>query len=258
MKAGPDIAMVASLVGDPARSNMLTALMTGRALTASELAHQAGITPQTASSHLAKLEAGGLIEPEKQGRHRYYRLTGPDVAHVLEGLAGLAERAGHTRVRTGPKEPALRRARICYDHLAGDLGVQMLDSMRKQRLVRQTKQDIELTGEGKRFMAEALQIDTEALAHPRRPVCKACLDWSERRHHLAGTLGAAVMNRFTELNWAARDPRRAAASSTSPAPAKSGSPRCSEASRSLSSGAAFNSALCRSCRNRPGRFHRER
>ena len=116
MKAGPDIAVVASLVGDPARANMLTALMTGRALTASELAHQAGITPQTASSHLSKLEAGGLIEPEKQGRHRYYRLTGPDVAHVLEGLAGLAERAGHTRVRTGPKEPALRRARIrCWN-----------------------------------------------------------------------------------------------------------------------------------------------
>jgi DNA-binding transcriptional ArsR family regulator len=205
MKAGPDIAVVASLVGDPARANMLTALMTGRALTASELAQQAGITPQTASSHLAKLEAGGLIEPEKQGRHRYYRLTGPDVAGVLEGLAGLAERAGHTRVRTGPKEPALRRARICYDHLAGDLGVQMLDSMKSQRLVRQSKQTIELTGEGKRFLASALQIDADALAHPRRPVCKACLDWSERRHHLAGTLGAAVMNRFTELNWAARD-----------------------------------------------------
>jgi len=102
MKAGPDIAMVAALVGDPARSNMLTALMTGRALTAGELARQAGVTPQTASSHLAKLEAGGLIEPEKkQGRHRYYRLTGPDVAGVLEGLAGLAARAGHMRVRTG-------------------------------------------------------------------------------------------------------------------------------------------------------------
>ena len=205
MKAGPDIAMVASLVGDPARTNMLTALMTGRALTASELAHQAGITPQTASSHLAKLEAGGLIEPEKQGRHRYYRLTGPDVAGVLEGLAGLAARAGHMRVRTGPKDPELRRARICYDHLAGDLGVQMLDSLKKQRLVRQTKQTIELTSEGKRFMAKELQIDAETLAHPRRPVCKACLDWSERRHHLAGTLGAAVMSRFTELNWAARD-----------------------------------------------------
>jgi DNA-binding transcriptional ArsR family regulator len=205
MKAGPDIAMVAALVGDPARSNMLTALMTGRALTASELAQEAGITPQTASSHLAKLEAGGLIEPEKQGRHRYYHLTGPDVAGVLEGLAGLAARAGHMRVRTGPKDPALRRARICYDHLAGDLGVQMLDSMKKQRLVRASKQAIELTHEGRRFMADALQIDTDALAHPRRPVCKACLDWSERRHHLAGTLGAALMARFTELKWAARD-----------------------------------------------------
>ncbi len=156
-------------------------------------------------SHLAKLEAGGLVEPEKQGRHRYYRLTGPDVAAVLEGLAGLAARAGHMRLRTGPKDPALRRARICYDHLAGDLGVQMLDSMKKQALIRQSKQAIELTTEGKRFLASALQISVEALAHPRRPVCKACLDWSERRHHLAGTLGAALMTRFTELKWAARD-----------------------------------------------------
>jgi DNA-binding transcriptional ArsR family regulator len=205
MKAGPDIAMVASLVGDPARSNMLTALMTGRALTASELAHQAGVTPQTASSHLAKLEAGGLIEQEKQGRHRYYRLADPDVAAVLEGLEGLAARAGHLRVRTGPKDPALRRARVCYDHLAGDLGVQMLDSMKRQRLLRQRKQEIELTAEGGRFLAEMLQISTDDLAHPRRPLCKSCLDWSERRHHLAGTLGAALLKRFTELKWAARD-----------------------------------------------------
>ncbi|MGB6400590.1 MAG: metalloregulator ArsR/SmtB family transcription factor [Bradyrhizobium sp.] len=205
MKVGPDIAMVASLVGDPARANMLTALMTGRALTASELAQEAGITPQTASSHLSKLEMGGLIEQEKQGRHRYYRLTDPDVAGVLEGLAGLAARAGHMRVRTGPKDPALRRARICYDHLAGDLGVQMLDSMRQQRLVRQKKQEIELTAEGERFLAQNLQISPDMLAHPRRPVCKACLDWSERRHHLAGTLGAAMMSRFGELKWAVRD-----------------------------------------------------
>src|SRR5436190_10873672 len=193
MKSGPDISMVAALVGDPARANMLTALMSGRALTASELAQEAGVTPQTASSHLGKLEAGGLVEPEKQGRHRYYRLTGPEVAGVLEGLAGLAARAGHMRVRTGPKDPALRRARICYDHLAGDLGVQMFDSMKAQKLVRQKKQDIELTAEGERFLAKTLQISAEALAHPRRPVCKACLDWSERRHHLAGTLGAAIM-----------------------------------------------------------------
>ena len=205
MKAGPDIAMVAALVGDPARANMLTALMTGRALTASELAHEAGVTPQTASSHLAKLEGGGLIDQEKQGRHRYFRLTDPDVAGVLEGLEGLAARAGHLRVRTGPKDPALRHARVCYDHLAGDLGVQMLDSMKKQRLLRQRKHDIELTTEGQRFLAKALQISAESLAHPRRPLCKACLDWSERRHHLAGTLGAALMTRFTELKWAARD-----------------------------------------------------
>src|ERR1700761_7269306 len=106
MKAGPDITIIASLVGDPARANMLTALMSGRALTASELAQEAGVTPQTASSHLSKLEAGGL-----------------------EMMDGLAARVGHMRVRTGPKDPALRRARVCYDHLAGDLGVQMLDSM---------------------------------------------------------------------------------------------------------------------------------
>src|ERR1700729_1799435 len=206
MKAGPDIAMVASLVGDPARANMLTALLSGRALTASELSQEAGVTPQTASSHLSKLEAGGLIEQEKQGRHRYYRLADPDVGGVLEGLAALAARAGHLRVRTGPKDPALRRARVCYDHLAGDLGVQMLDSMRSQRLVRQKKQDIELTAEGERFLNTTLQISTDALAHPRRPLCRACLDWSERRHHLAGTLGAALLIRFTELKWAMRDP----------------------------------------------------
>src|SRR5947209_4374444 len=177
MKSGPDIAMIASLVGDPARANMLTALMSGRALTASELAHQAGVTPQTASSHFSKLEAGGLIQPEKQGRHRYYRLADPDVAGVLEGLAGLAARAGHMRLRTGPKEPALRRARICYDHLAGDLGVQMLDSMRKQRLVRQKKQEIELTAEGERFLADA-RDDRRRIA--RRDVQQA---EHEQRHH---------------------------------------------------------------------------
>lgn len=198
--------MVASLVGDPARANMLTALLSGRALTASELAQEAGITPQTASSHLAKLEAGGLIEPQKQGRHRYFRLADPEIASVIEGLAGLAARAGHMRVRTGPKDPALRRARICYDHLAGDLGVQMLQSLKAQRLVLETKPEIELTREGERFLEKNLQISPSMLSHPRRPVCKACLDWSERRHHLAGTLGAALMRRFAELKWAARDP----------------------------------------------------
>jgi hypothetical protein len=96
-------------------------------------------------------------------------------------------------------------ASLVGDHLAGDLGVQMLDSMKRQRLVRENRQAIELTADGQRFLTNSLQISAESLAHPRRPVCKACLDWSERRHHLAGTLGAAMMNRFTELKWAARD-----------------------------------------------------
>src|SRR6059058_1860204 len=205
MKAGPDIAMVAALVGDPARANMLTALMTGRALTASELAHQAGVTPQTASSHLAKLEAGGLIEPEKQGRHRYYRLTGPDVAHVLEGLAGLAERTGHTRVRTGPKEPALRRARVCYDHLAGDLGVALLDSLTHRGFVVGSGESLVLSPAGETFMT-ALGMDIAALSALRRPLCKGCLDWSVRRSHLAGALGAALLQRFFDLGWAQREP----------------------------------------------------
>jgi len=206
MKTGPDIALVASLVGDPARANMLTALMSGKALTASELAQEAGVTPQTASSHLAKLEAGGLVEPEKQGRHRYYRLSGTDVAGVLEGLMGLAARVGHLRIRTGPKDPALRRARVCYDHLAGDLGVQMLDAMTRQQLVRQNRNEITLTTEGEKFVARKLQIDVAGLDHPRRPLCKGCLDWSARRSHLAGQLGAAILDRLYELKWATRSP----------------------------------------------------
>ena len=202
--------------------------MTGRALTASELAHEAGITPQTASSHLAKLEAGGLIEQEKQGRHRYYRLTDPDVAGVLEGLEGLAARAGHMRVRTGPKDPALRRARICYDHLAGDLGVQMLDSMKKQRLLRQSKQTIELTAEGERFLAKS-PADIGRSAGPSAPSRVQGLPRLERaapssRRH-AGRRHDDALHR-TEMGRArsrARQPRR----QFHPHTARSGSRRCS-------------------------------
>src|SRR3954470_12936945 len=204
MKAGPDIALVASLVGDPARCNMLTALMSGRALTASELAQEAGVTPQTASSHLAKLEAGGLVEPQKQGRHRYYRLSGPDVAGVLEGLMGLAARAGHLRVRTGPKDPALRHARVCYDHLAGDLGVQMLDALTRRQLVRQGRDELALTSAGEKIVAKKLQIAIAKLTPTRRQLCNSCLDGSARRSHLAGTLGAAILDRLYELKWASR------------------------------------------------------
>jgi len=204
MKEGPSIAVVASLVGDPARANMLTALMSGRALTATELSQEAGVTAQTASAHLAKLCDGGLLALEKQGRHRYFRLSGPDVATVLEGLMGIAARAGHTRVRTGPKDPALRHARVCYDHLAGDLGVRMFDGMVTRRLIREKDDDIVLTPSGARFVVE-FGIDLAPIEHSRRPLCKSCLDWSARRSHLAGTLGAAMLRRIYDLKWAKRE-----------------------------------------------------
>jgi len=202
MKVGPDVALVAALLGDPARANMLTALMAGQALTAGELAREAGVSPQTASGHLARLESGGLITGRRQGRHAYFTLSGDDVAGVLEGLMGLAARTGHARTRPGPKEPALRRARVCYDHLAGDLGVAMLDSLIVRGLI-VGDEDLTLTPEGEAFFA-GFGIDLTPLARGRRPVCKRCLDWSVRRSHLAGGLGAAVLDRLFALGWAKR------------------------------------------------------
>jgi DNA-binding transcriptional ArsR family regulator len=202
MKEGPVIAFVAALLGDPARANILTTLMDGRALTVSELAEGAGVTIQTASGHLSKLEAGNLLTGEKQGRHRYYRLSGPDVAEVLEALMGLAQRTGATRVRTGPKDAALRSARTCYDHLAGERGVALLRGAQKQGLI-EDGEDLDLTDKGRAFFA-AFGIDLAALEKGRRPVCRACLDWSERRSHLGGALGAAVLSRMIERQWVRR------------------------------------------------------
>jgi DNA-binding transcriptional ArsR family regulator len=205
MKVGPNIAVIAALLGDPARANMLTALMGGPALTAGELARHAGVTPQTASSHLAKLQAGGLLNTHRQGRHSYYALSGPEVAQVLEGLMGLADRAGLQRVRTGPSEPALRQARVCYDHLAGDLGVAMLEAMLADGRISEAGEALELTRAGAAF-AEDFGVEAAALKPGRRPVCKACLDWSVRRRHLAGGLGAGLLTRFYQLGWARREP----------------------------------------------------
>ena len=203
MKEGPVIASVAALLGDPARANILTALMDGRALTVSELAEAAGVTLQTASGHLAKLDAANLLTGEKQGRHRYFRLSGPDVAQVLEALMGLAQRTGATRVRTGPKDAALRSARVCYDHLAGERGVAMLKGAQLQGFI-DDNHDLVLTGKGRTFFAD-FGIDLAALEKGRRPVCRACLDWSERHSHLGGALGAAILNRLIEKQWVRRD-----------------------------------------------------
>ncbi|HTT96746.1 MAG TPA: helix-turn-helix domain-containing protein [Rhizomicrobium sp.] len=203
MKDGPSIAPIAALAGDPARANMLAALLAGKALTAGELANEAGITAQTASSHLAKLEEGGLIAGVKQGRHRYFKLAGHDVAEMLETMMGVAQRAGHTRTRTGPKAPELRKARVCYDHLAGEMGVAMFDGLMRARMIA-GGDALRLTKRGEDF-ARDFGIDLEALARERRPLCKSCLDWSQRRSHLAGGLGAAMLDRIYDLKWARRD-----------------------------------------------------
>jgi len=205
MKEGPDIAQIAALIGDPARANMLTALMSGKALTVSELATEAGVTIQTASGHLSKLENGGLLRPRKQGRHKYFALADDSVAQVLEGLMGLAAGAGHLRQRTGPKDSQLRKARVCYNHLAGDMGTQMFDSLLARGLLSLTGDDLTLTSEGEAFVTD-LGVDLLVLRRNRAALCRECLDWSERRSHLAGSLGRALLTRFEDLGWAKRDP----------------------------------------------------
>lgn len=205
MKEGPDIATIGALLGDPGRANMLVSLMDGRALTASELAQAANITAQTASTHLARLEDGGLIVRRKQGRHNYFALAGADVAAVIEAVMGLAARAGHMRTRTGPRNAQMRRARVCYDHLAGDMGVALFDSVLARGLIALEDEDVQLTGAGEAFFAR-FGIDLSALPVGRRPLCRTCLDWSARRYHLAGTLGAALLAHMQAKGWAKREP----------------------------------------------------
>jgi len=205
MKEGPDIAIVASLIGDPARANMLTALYTGHALTATELAQEAGVTLQTASSHLSKLESNGLLKMQKQGRHRYFSLADDDVLAAMEALTSVSARVGHLRKRPGPKDPALRKARVCYDHLAGEKGVALLDGLSgKGWLI--WHDDHPVVSDAGRKHFHSLGIDTEKRPPKRRPMCRACLDWSVRRYHLAGWLGAALLDHFYDQGWAKREP----------------------------------------------------
>lgn len=179
---------------------MLTALMSGRALTASELAAEAGIAPQTASSHLTQLAEGGLVRPRKQGRHKYFSLASDDVAGALEGLMGLAAGSGHLRHRSGQKDNALRKARVCYNHLAGDMGIRLFDSLRHRQVLRIEAGGLYLSDDGRAVVTD-FGIDVARLASARRPLCRECLDWSERRSHLAGSLGRAFLARFVELQW---------------------------------------------------------
>lgn len=203
MKEGPDIAFAAALIGDPARANMLAALMGGQALTASELAAEAGVTQQTASAHLAKLADGGLLRVRKQGRHKYFALASDTVAQALEALMHLSATTRKTRLRPGPKDPDLRRARVCYDHLAGEMGVQMYQSLVARDLLAVAEDGLTLTAEGADFM-RALGVDLTPLQKARAPLCRECLDWSVRKSHLAGSLGRALLATFETNGWARR------------------------------------------------------
>lgn len=215
MKEGPSVAGLAAIIGDPARANMLAALMSGRALTAGELAREAGIAAPTASGHIARLREAGLVLVEAQGRHRYVRLAGPEVASVLEGLMGLAARTGRLRTRPGPRDPALRTARVCYDHLAGEWGVRLYDGLLADGRVTDADGSPVLTPRGRAFFA-AEGIDVPATSGSRRPLCRACLDWSERRPHLAGALGKAILDHALARHWLRRLPDSRALAVTPP------------------------------------------
>lgn len=201
--AGPNIARLATLLADPVRAQIMWSLMDGRALTAGELAEAGGVSPQTASSHLAKLIDGKLLDVARQGRHRYYRISGPEAAHLIETLSVLAEEPQARLIRTGPRNNGLREARICYDHLAGAMGVTLFDRLRSSGALSGDDSNIRLTETGDALFTE-FGIDCAALKTARRPVCRACLDWSERRPHLAGGLGAAVLSRFLDQGWIRR------------------------------------------------------
>lgn len=193
MLAPPDLPSVAALIADPTRARMLAVLMDGRALTATELALEGGVTPSTASSHLARLSGAGLVSLAKQGRHRYFRIAAPEVAAVLEQLMSLGAYGGKSTVRLGPRDEGLRRARVCYDHLAGEAGVRLLERARARELLRGSEDALVLTPAGEAW-CRGLGLDLSALRAKRRPLCRACLDWSERRTHLAGALGAALLD----------------------------------------------------------------
>ena len=194
------IAEIGLLVGEPARAAILTALMDGQALTASELARCAGITPQTASSHLARLSAANLLKVEKQGRHRYHRLATPEVAKMLEGIMQIAADGASAprRIVVGPRDEALRKARTCYDHFAGRLGVSIAEALASKGVIEFDDGAGVITPDGMTFLQDIGIELAPAAARTKRPLCRPCLDWSERRPHIAGRLGQAICTHFME------------------------------------------------------------
>ena len=201
------IASVAELIGEAARAGILIALLDGRTLPAGELARIAGISAQSASGHLSLLVGGGLLVVESQGRHRLYRIAGPAVAHALEALGAIST---VSRVRSVPRDrqvEALCTARSCYDHLAGRVAVEMARALESLQVLRARGEREYLVGtKGEAWFAK-VGVDIGGARSSRRAFARQCLDWTERKPHLAGALGAAVLARFLALGWVARRPK---------------------------------------------------
>src|SRR5262245_38467186 len=203
MSSAPQIAEVAALVGDPARANILCALLDGRALTATELAFAAGVSPQTTSAHLARLTAARLLQLARQGRHRYYRLAGPEIGIMLESIMNVAM-TGPPRYQPKSKaDDQMRTARTCYDHIAGMLGVALADRLTERDYVVLGDEAGEVTPAGTEFLT-GLGVDLSVAHAKRRVFCRPCLDWTERRPHIGGAVGAAIATCCFELHWIER------------------------------------------------------
>lgn len=200
MKSNPNIMEIAYLIGDSSRIAMLISLLGGKALPASELASSARISPQTASSHLAKMVQGGLLLHESYGRHKYFRLASSEVAHALEALLIISPPKPVQSLRESGQSIALKYARTCYDHLAGKIGVALTDKLLEFQLIEESESDFILTEVGKKRLI-AFGVEVEGTTKRRRHFARQCLDWSERRYHLAGSLGASLTSRLFELKW---------------------------------------------------------
>jgi DNA-binding transcriptional ArsR family regulator len=226
-----DIAAVAAVLADPGRARMLLALGDGRALAASTLAAEAGVAASTGSAHLARLVHAGLCQVERHGRHRYYRMSGAEVGELVEALARLAPSAPVRSLREGTRAHAVRAARTCYDHLAGQLGTAIMTALLERRILAGGDgafdapaaqrdrlsaagwdHDYRLTGTGRQWMED---FGVTVPPGSRRPLVRYCVDWSEQRHHLAGALGAAVLARLIDLSWLRRSPTSRAVHVTS-------------------------------------------
>ncbi|WP_408009899.1 ArsR/SmtB family transcription factor [Pseudalkalibacillus sp. A8] len=205
MITGPNVAAVAKLISEPSRAVILTALLDGRFHPASSLAYVAGIKPQTASFHLKKMIDANVVRVEKHGRHRYYGLQNHEIAEVLESLLSLAPKVEVKSFKQDSNDKAIRYARTCYDHLAGQLGVKITDSLLDNDFLKPVDNTFKLTPEGEKFFRD-FEIDLGQVRKKRRAYIHKCLDWSERRHHLAGAVGNALLDRLIDLKWIERVP----------------------------------------------------